>query len=188
MTGKEELRALIQKNRSAISMIEVVELSARIAERVLALPDYARAERVLLYASIQTEVDTRALIREILRSGRKAYLPRTYAYGVMEAARLIDPELVRRTRLGIYEPVGDEIGSPESMDLILVPGIAFDRRGGRLGRGAGYYDRYLANCEGTVAALAFELQILDALPVEAHDVLMDMVITERTIYDCHARS
>lgn len=142
MNERNDLRALIKKNRAAISMIEVTELSARIAERVLSLPEYIRARRVLCYASTQTEVSTRGLLREILRSGRELYLPRVLSSTAMEAVRLRDiADLKRGATYDLDEPTGTEVLSPCDLDLLLVPGIAFDRRGGRLGYGAGYFDR-----------------------------------------------
>ena len=186
MIEKKELRALLAQERDEIDSARAQDWSERIARRVLRLPEYERAERILCYVSARSEVGTRALMNEILRSGRALYLPRMCGRGVMEAARLYDPNALVKNRYQIEEPIGLETGKSSEMDLILTPGLAFDRYGARLGYGAGYYDRYLPDCRGLIAALAFEAQMRKTLPVEAHDVLMDRIITERAVYDCAA--
>lgn len=186
MSAREDIRALLKAHRAAISMIEVAELSARISERVLMLPEYQKAKRVLCYASVRQEVNTSALLREILRSGRELYLPRVAPSRELVAVKLTDPEAMALGAFGIREPSGGEIIEPDRLDLIIVPGLAFDRRGGRLGYGAGYFDRFLSRCAGLVAALAFEFQMVDQIPLEPHDVPVDRVITERAVYNCRA--
>jgi 5-formyltetrahydrofolate cyclo-ligase len=86
---------------------------------------------------------------------------------------------------GILEPAGEKGISPEEIDLVVVPGVAFDKRGNRMGYGAGYYDSFLPKLRPEVkkVAVAFEIQVTDSLPAEEHDVKMDLIITENTIYN-----
>ncbi|NLG24656.1 MAG: 5-formyltetrahydrofolate cyclo-ligase [Clostridiales bacterium] len=184
MSAREDLRALLKAHRAAFSMIEVAELSARISEKVLALSEYQRARRVLCYASIREEVNTTGLMREILRGGRELYLPTIAPGRELIPVRLTDPNAVKPGVMGIREPAGGEAIDPAQLDLLIVPGLAFDRCGGRLGYGAGYFDRLLKRCTGLVVALAFEFQIVDEIPLEPHDVPVDRIITERAVYNC----
>ena len=88
-----------------------------------------------------------------------------------------------RLELGAFhieEPTGDNIADPEEIELVVVPAVAYDRRGNRLGRGKGFYDRFLASTKATKIGVGYEFQLLDEIPAEAHDVPMDMVITQNT--------
>jgi 5-formyltetrahydrofolate cyclo-ligase len=184
MVSKGALRARMKRDRNALSMIEAAELSARIAERVLAVPEFIRANRVFCYANAFGEVDTRGLMREIIYSGRELYLPRVKRGVKMDAARLNSIDDLRTGPYGIDEPQGDESIKPGCLEVLLIPGVAFDRRGGRLGMGAGYFDRFLLLCRGLKIGLSYDFQIIDRVPVNARDMRMDMVITETHIYDC----
>ena len=182
--SKEDLRARMKRGRTALSMIEAAELSARIAERVLAVPEFIRAKRVFCYASAAGEVDTRGLMREIIFSGRELYLPRVKRGKKIDAVRLASIDDLIAGPYGISEPAGDESIEPGCLEVLLVPGVAFDRRGGRLGMGAGCFDRFLPLCKGLVIGLSYDLQIIDRVPATERDMRMDMVITETHTYDC----
>jgi len=182
--SKQELRARMKRGRNALSMIEATELSARIAERVLAVPEFMRAKRVFCYASVVGEVDTRGLMREIIYSGRELYLPRVKRNVKIDAVRLVSINELCAGPYGIDEPEGDESIEPGNLEVLLVPGVAFDRRGGRLGMGMGYFDRFLPLCRGLIIGLSYDLQIVDRVPTTGRDARMDMVITETHIYDC----
>ena len=99
----------------------------------------------------------------------------------MEAAYLDAPDDLAPGAFGIPEPQG-EAADPASIDLTLVPGAAFDKSGGRLGRGGGYYDRYLPLVRGLTVGLAFECQMLETVPREAHDIGIQRVVTESAVY------
>ena len=182
--SKADLRARMKRDRNALSMIEAAELSARIAERVLAVPEFVRAKRVFCYASVVGEVDTRGLMREIIFSGRELYLPRVKRDKKMNAVRLMSIDDLQAGPFGIDEPPGDELIVPCDLEVLLVPGVVFDRRGGRLGMGKGYFDRFLPLCRGLIIGLSYDLQIIDRVPATGRDARMDMVITETHIYDC----
>ena len=181
MSSKAEIRARMRK--IGMTSAERASASARIAAKALSLPEYALARRVLLFAGKADEVDTSALIGEILRSGRELYLPLARE-GEMSAMRLMDADDLRPGAFGVLEPPEGEKIEPAKLELVFAPGVAFDRLGHRLGRGGGYYDRFLPGCRCPVAGLAFEFCLADGLPTEPHDALMDYVITERRVYDC----
>lgn len=184
MTAREELRYQIRRQREEMSALHVLEMSARICERLIAMPEYRSAERIFCYHSLPMEVQTGGLIREILREGKELYLPVTGKDNIITAVRLTDPERMRRGAFRVMEPDGNEAIDPAKLDLIITPGLAFDRAGGRIGYGAGCFDRFLPKCRGLIAGLAFETQLVDRVPMEAHDVRMHMVISDERIYRC----
>ena len=159
------------------------------AERVLALPQWAAARDILLYLSVKNEVDTYALAGQALAEGRGLLLPRCRpdAPGFLDLGRIAALSEVRPGRYGIPEPPAGRCRPPEAFapDLILVPGLAFDLTGRRLGFGGGYYDRLLAlpaMAQACVVGLAYAFQIVTRLPAESWDRPMDAVVTERTTH------
>ena len=184
MTERERLRKQIRRLREESSALQVLEMSARISEHVISMPEYRAAKRIFCYHALPMEVQTGGLIREILREGKELYLPVTGEDNIITAVRLRDPDAMHRGAFRVMEPDGDETIEPERLDLILTPGLAFDRAGGRIGYGAGCFDRFLPKCRGLVAGLAFEMQMVEKVPMEAHDFRMHRVITEKGIYFC----
>ncbi len=184
MTERDELRRKMKQLREEGSALQVLEMSARISERVIAMPEYRAAKRIFCYAALPMEVQTGGLIREILREGKELYLPVTGKDNRLSAVRLTGPENMHRGAFRVMEPDGDETIDPARLDLILTPGLAFDRAGGRIGYGAGCFDRFLPECRGLVVGLAFEMQLVDRVPMEAHDFRMQRLVTEERIYLC----
>lgn len=141
---------------------------------------WIQARSILLYAPLPEEPDVWPLVETSLAAGRIVTLPRfdpiTDQY---VAGRVQDPEKdLRSGRFGIREPTDECAVVPwNRLDFLLVPGVAFDLRGGRLGRGKGCYDRLLALARGTTCGVAFEEQIVDGIPVEPHDVLLNCILT-----------
>ena len=157
--------------------------------RVTALSAYRRARAVLAYASFGSELDTRLFLRDVLASGRLLALPRVDRVArrlALHEVRDLDAEL-RPGTLGIPEPDSTRCRtvSPGEIDFILVPGLVFDRDGGRIGYGAGYYDRLLTAWPAPVpplVAAAFEVQLVPAVPMLAGDRRVDLVVTESGTY------
>lgn len=154
-------------------------LNARFAE----LPGFAAAETVLLYvAAFPEEIATRPMLERALAAGKHLVCPRVdRAARRLRLFRVTDLESdLKRGMLGILEPHdGCPEVRPEQIDWVLVPGLAFDARRFRVGRGAGYYDRLLPALRPDAPrwALAFDCQMVDALPVEPHDVSLDGVVS-----------
>ena len=146
--------------------------------RVLALEAYRSARTVLCYHSVGGEVDTIRLIERMRSDGKTVCLPAIVEKGVMEARRM---DCLVPGPYGIPCPEGPRV-LPEEIDLVVVPGLAFDLLCHRLGQGGGYYDRYLPLCRGVKIGLAFECQVVDDLPLEAHDIQLDYVATESNLY------
>ena len=109
------------------------------------------------------------------------YLPRTRGHD-LEIARVTSETKMERGAYGVPEPVTDELASIQDMDLVLAPGVAFDREGNRLGYGKGYFDRLLKDCACPKVGLAYEMQMVDHVPEHQGDIPMDKVVTEEKIY------
>ncbi len=189
---KRVLREQALRVRDALTPAEIEERSAEIARRVMALGGYQRARARLLFASFGSEVRTDRLIAHTVRSRARLVLPRVR--GPEEALALHEVEdpatQLAPGWLGIPEPVAGNC--PEctvnEIDFILVPGVAFDRNGGRLGYGGGYFD-YILNLrgdlveDGAAVAVAFAEQIVDEVPREAWDVRVPLIVTENEVID-----
>ena len=175
--------------RQALDWLATLSSQARIAgdealfRRFLALPQIESVRTVLLYHGMDTEPDTVRLLPPLWDIGKQVCLPRCLPGNQMEA-RLVqrDSTLVRHP-YGMLEPGPDcPLIPPDQIDLVLVPGLAFDRSGGRLGRGGGYYDRWLAGFSGITAALCRDGLLMEAIPRLPHDLGVDLVITETSLY------
>jgi 5,10-methenyltetrahydrofolate synthetase len=186
---KAALRRETLARRDALDPGVRARLASIALSRVTALSAYRRARAVLAYASFGSELDTRPFLRDVLASGRLLALPR-----VDRAARRLalhqvrdpDAELQPGT-WGIPEPDSARCRNvaPGEIDFILVPGLVFDREGGRIGYGAGYYDRLLTAWPAPVpplVAAAFEVQLVPAAPMLAGDRRVDLVVTESGTY------
>lgn len=170
------------------------DLSQHICEQILMLPAYQQAKTVMWYLHCRSEVKTQAALLIQLVTDKRVAIPYCtkdmQGFNALGLWHLQDfSELVAGT-WGILEPPkyrwheSDKIIAPTQLDLLLVPGVAFDRRGGRLGNGAGYYDRLLPQlrADATIIGICYESQLLEQCEMEPHDVYMDFVITEQACY------
>lgn len=181
---KNELRKQAHANRNA--QHDKDELSRRIVGAFMALPEYATASTVMFYIDVRSEVRTRVDLELALQSGKTVVVPWCNADGELELFHLESMDELETGMYRILEPSAELRQLPqkqvsvESLDLIMVPGVAFDARGARMGHGKGYYDKLLehARADTPLVALAFECQIFEEIPVADHDVFMDMIITE----------
>jgi len=178
--SKVALRNRMRPALKSISPGARAVASAQACDRLRAQPIWKNAQAVLFFAPLPEELDTWPLLVEALADGKTVALPRfvsrtqTYA-----AARLQDLRTDLRTgQFDIREPVErcDEIPL-DRLDLVLVPGVAFDLRGGRLGRGRGFYDRLLTGIRGLRCGVAFDEQIVAEIPAADRDVRMDFILT-----------
>ena len=193
LSPKQQIRDQAHTNRNAQENKD--ELSREIIARCMALPEYQRAQTVLFYLDVRSEVRTRNDLDKALASGKKIVVP----YCVDGELELFHLEQSDELSVGMYrilEPkpelrtVAAKKVDVAEIDMIIVPGVAFDRRGGRTGHGKGYYDKMLehARPDTPLIALAFECQLFDEIPMQDHDVFMDKVITEKAAYDGRGRA
>lgn len=155
--------------------------SREIEERLFSLPEFKAAGAVMFFASFRSEVDTEPMIRRALTFGKKVILPKVQGaeLALFEIASF-DKD-VSPGAWGIPEPHETKPVRLDEIELILVPGAAFDCRGNRLGYGAGFYDKLLAAFRKTTVALSFEAQIVPQVPADLHDIPIKKIITERRV-------
>ena len=207
MTEKEKIRKEIKEKLKATSEDYRKEASAKIALNALNIPEMKEQKRtgflglkktektVLAYCSVGNEPSTLALIDSLLKSGKRVCLPlctdldeeghRTGAFDAMEARVITSFDDLVAGAYGIPEPKADtEIVPPEEIDIVILPCVGCDRQCRRIGHGAGYYDKYLTTVRKDcfTMALCYEEALADELPAEEHDVPVDAVVTEKTVY------
>ena len=182
MLGKKEIRAEVKKRRREADEETLHEKSLQILERFRQLSAYKDASLLLAYVDAKREVETRLLMRCAWDDGKKVAVPRVDGDGIMHFYYLRSLKDLEPGAFGIMEPRADcRICEPEE-GLLLMPGVAFDEQGHRVGYGGGYYDRYLEKHPHLIhIALAFEFQIFPEVPSEKHDISPDLIVTENRI-------
>ena len=182
---KKKLRETVLAQRDAMPTATRKAASEAILKKVCALPEYAMAECVLTYMGFGSEIETEPFFERIISDGKIAVLPRVDRASqslVLHSARSI-AELVT-SKWGIREPALDAPVLPvNEIDFVLIPGVAFDRDGNRLGYGRGYYDKLLSTANPVLARVSagFSCQVVDRVPVGSRDQKMDCIITENEI-------
>ena len=177
---KPDLKRRLRAERIQMSERAVREKSLCIYRRLIDMPAYQLARCIACYVSIKNEVDTKTVIQKAIDSGKQVGVPVTREDGDMNFQAIAGLSDLRPVHYGLREPVPDsqKVLLSHTIDLILIPGIAFDRRGHRIGSGGGYYDRFLARTEAVRIGLSYAFQIIDRVPAEPHDVKMDLIVTE----------
>jgi len=186
---KKELRKEILEIRRAQSEDEKKRKSVQIWKRLKRLPEFKNADTVMFYISLPDEVDTERMIKESITAGKKVVVPVVNREkGIIEPSELKDYEKeLEPGTFGILEPkpAYRRRVNTRDIDLVVVPGVAFDRCGNRLGFGAGFYDRFLKGLRGVpFVGLAFDFQLKNRLPSGLHDISMDIIITENCTVNC----
>ncbi len=180
---KARLRAALTARLHSLSLQERQTSDDRLFARFLSLPQVIRANTLLLYCGMGTEPDTRRLFAPLRAMGKAFCLPRCLQKHQMEVRLAAEGSPLVPHPYGMLEPGPDcPLVTAAQIDLVLVPGLAFDRQGGRLGRGGGYYDRWLAGYSGITVALCRDTVLVERLPVESHDWPVDLVVTETGLY------
>lgn len=176
---KELLRRELTRRLSKSDRAYMDESGRRIIERLIALPEYKGAKRIFSYYSVGREIDTHALIDKAKKDGKQVFIPAIISKGIMEFREYTGLNNLQMGKMNIPEPPESaETAAPELSDIIIVPGLAFDPSGARLGYGGGYYDRYLAYSNVFSIGLCRDLMLLSELPVESHDISVQCVLTE----------
>ena len=178
---KRQLRSILLRRLKTQPEEDRRRKSEAIQRQVSRLEAFHAAGVVCCYVSLSYEVETRQLIAQMLKSGKRVVVPRVNAQDV-ELCELRDPEReLAPGAFGVLEPSREACRRVDSsaLDLALVPGVAFDRHGNRLGQGGGYFDRLLARLPGTTATvgLCFDFQLLDHLPTDPHDQAVQAVLS-----------
>lgn len=175
---KKELRKQIRAAKKAVPFCEKCSRSVPIMQQVESLPQFKEAQTVLLYWSMEDEVQTHDFVNRWYKE--KTLLLPCVDGDDLRLRQYTGPECLKEgEQFGIGEPTGPEFTDLERVEMIIVPGVAFDRTGNRMGRGRGFYDRLLKSTPRAFkVGVAFNFQMVDRVPTEDFDVPMDAVLTE----------
>ena len=181
---KNQLRDDILEKRNSLPKEEVINKSRNIEEKLFYLDSYKKSRTVMLFVSFNNEVYTHDIIKKSL--GKKNVVIPKVMQQEIEPSIIIDfDSLIPAGKFGILEPIDLMKIAYKNIDLVLVPGIAFDLEGHRIGYGFGYYDKFLKKVPKAVKiGLCFDFQIVDKIPAEQHDVPVDFIVTEKRVIDC----
>ncbi|MGQ9504736.1 MAG: 5-formyltetrahydrofolate cyclo-ligase [Thermogutta sp.] len=187
--AKQQLRQQLREIQNRLDPQSIGRASQSIQRTVRGLPEYHAARAIMTYVSMGKEVETRQLLSDMQKDGKIVVIP-WCAGDDLRLFRFRSFDELERGTLGILEPKialrsqEDKLFYPQDLDVILVPGLGFDRNGNRLGRGRGYYDRFLKTVSPNVirVGLAFECQLVEAIPVSPNDEQVDLIVTECQTY------
>ena len=171
---KTAIRRHIREQKRLLTDADKVAAEQSVIQQLESLPAFANAQKILLYNSLPDELPTTEMLRR-WHATKDLYLPRVSGEE-LEILRYA-PDAVITGAYGIYEPVGEAITDESIIELIIVPAIAFDRHGNRIGRGKGYYDRLLCRTSALKIGICYAFQLIPDFSPDAHDIPVDMVIT-----------
>ena len=175
---KKRLRAEAKTRRNEMPADMRADKSRRICERLIADESFRSANVIFCFISFGSEIDTKRIIETALASGKRVCVPHTLGNHIMEANEITARTEYRPDRYGIPEPTERHIVDPSEIDLIIVPGLIFDRRGYRIGYGGGYYDTFLSKCRGTSVGVVFSEFVIDEIVPDEYDRAVDKVVTD----------
>ncbi len=186
---KSFLRREALKKRNSMTNAEVEKKSEKIKENLFRTDEFAKAKVIMFYVSKDYEVKTKGMIESALNNGKKTVVPVTEKTN----RNLIASEIKSYGELhqgvfDILEPKREiiRVVDPKEIDLVIVPGIVFDKNGTRIGYGHGYYDNFLKNVrkDTDIIALAYEFQVVDKIPTQDGDIPVNKIVTENGVIGC----
>lgn len=173
---KNALRKYIREQKRNMTQAQILSASLQLAEQFYALPVYRNAKTVYGYLPYNQEVRTVPILEQALRDGKKVAVPKVYG-DTMRFIYLDDLTQVAPSHMGIPEPIDDGPVATDETALVLMPGLAFDRTGNRMGYGGGFYDKFLAaEPNHPTVALCYDFQLVDSIPVDSYDIPVDVVL------------
>ncbi|MHB8605308.1 MAG: 5-formyltetrahydrofolate cyclo-ligase [Thermoplasmatota archaeon] len=179
---KPTLRRTALARRDALSAAWRASASAAIGSRARALPEFVSASDVAAYVAVKSEVETRGLLAQALGVGKRVAVPISdVTAGRLTLARVSSLDALVPGAFGIPEPRAAPAMAPRDVQLVFVPIVGFDEEGHRVGYGRGFFDRLLGEMRATKVGLAFETQRVERIPEEAHDVPLDIIVTEARV-------
>ncbi len=187
---KHKIREQMLSKRQKLRKEDIQSKSLQAERMFCAMEEFQKADRVFAYKSVNGEMDTSEIITRALHLGKEVYLPKVTGKHEMEFYRIFSEEEVAPGKYGILEPVSDELvnWSEHKNSVMIVPGVAFDEEGNRIGYGAGFYDRYFTriskgNPNILIVAMAYDFQVLKEIPSEPFDWKMDRIVTQNQVID-----
>ena len=176
---KKALRSQIKEQKRQMTAHQIESASQCLTELFVATEQYRQAKTVYGYLPYNQEVRTTGLLQRALQEGKRVAVPKIYG-DEMRFIYLDDLSLVEKSSFGIPEPIADEPVADDPTALVLMPGLAFTKRGDRMGYGGGYYDKFLANePHHPTVALCYDFQIVDRIPTDDHDIPVDIVLSAK---------
>ena len=185
MITKSEIRKINKTKRAKMDLAESVRKSSAAAEVFLSSEIYKSAKQIMLYMPLGNEVDTTAVIKAAFCDGKQLVFPVTDGKtGEIIPHYAAEDTVFKKGAFSIQEPYGTSIADLSQVDVILVPGITFDKKGARVGFGKGYYDRLLKNTIALKIGFCYDFQICEEIEAEGHDIRMDLLISESGLIQC----
>ena len=178
MTSKTDIRNRVKQLKRQLSDSEKQKAAEQCFALIEECQEFKAAKRILVYASLPDEISTAGFISR-WHGKKQLFLPRVNGDDLDILPYRADA--TSKGAFGIAEPTGSDLHDVKEMDLIIVPGVAFDRQGNRLGRGRGFYDRLLRNAACPLIGAAYAMQIVDAIPAEPHDIKIPVIATSEEI-------
>jgi 5-formyltetrahydrofolate cyclo-ligase len=183
--SKKQVRQHFRQVMDGIPSDELQRRSSLACSQLIASPVYRRSDVIMVFLSLPREVDTTPLVLHAWRDGKRVLAPKVN----WEQRRMLPIEIVSLTdnisegQMGLREPAEGTPFSVEQIDLVVVPGLGFDLEGNRIGRGRGFYDRFLTHegWKGTSCGLALEVQVVERVPMSEHDATVDMLVTDAAV-------
>ncbi len=175
---KSELRQRILQQRGSLSPEQRLDWDGQIHRALWQLPSYQKAQWIMVYLSFGQEINTWPILKQAWADGKRTAVPRVNKMPKeIQAIEITNKDQLAPSMWGIYEPITDALISPRTLGLIIVPGLAFDKNGYRLGYGGGFYDRFLPQTTGQTVGLCYQQFILD-VPIQPWDQRVDLIISE----------
>lgn len=184
---KKTLRKIMIEKRNMLSEEKEV-FDKKIKKDLLDTDLYKRSKSIFIYINFGSEINTKAIIESFFNDNKSVYVPKINTKKKeMNAVKISSFENLIENKYGILEPDNNEILNKMDLDLIILPGVAFDYGGGRVGYGGGYYDRYLESINKNIIkiALLYDFQLIDKVPCEEHDIRANYIITEKRLIKCN---
>ena len=186
MQTKQDIRQQYKQIRAAMSKQDVANKSAAMSDIFLATDIYKKCSCIMLYVPLGNEADTSVIITAAHSDGKKVVLPVTDSRtGIITPISVTADTLLSKGAFSVLEPVCGSVVPVENIDVVLVPGIAFDAKGARAGFGKGCYDRLLSGCYGVKVGYCYSNQLCEHIPVDENDVYMDYIVTEKALIKCN---
>ena len=180
---KNKIKESILEKRNSLPKKDIIEKSRKIEEKWIGLEQYKKSKTPMFFVSFKNEIDTHDLIKHALKE--KVVIVPKVTNKQIEPSVITDFDNLIEGKFGVLEPIEAMNVPYKNIDLVLVPGIAFDLDGHRIGQGLGYYDNFLKKVPKAVKiGLAFDFQIVDKIPNEEHDVAVDFIVTEERVVEC----
>ena len=181
---KNHIKESILEKRNSLSKEEIITKSEKIENKLLNLEHFKKSKTIMFFVSFNSEVDTHSMIKKSFQN-KTVVVPKVVQHEIQPSVIIDFDNLMPSGKFEILEPIEVMKIANKNIDLVLVPGIAFDKKGHRIGYGFGYYDKFLKKVPKAIKiGLCFDFQVADEIPHEEHDVPVDFIVTEERVLEC----